>query len=250
MSTSENEASRFVSYAFVRLRKPPAFADSVSSSVQAQTQIRGLRLHQLFTKKVLIKGFVAVVIGRSGTFVTTKEFQAAVDLARENDCPLVVADIASLLKGARGAIWRCAQVLDRLDVTLFDARTMKAWHQMDPVTKGSLVVGAETLWLARSTSVKHGLRRCTPERKEVPARNRQLGSRALSMQADKRAEELRDFVQSCEDKLPPGQLITATALMRALNDAGKLSARGKRWTAPAARNLLTRLRATKPPTLP
>lgn len=233
--------ARFIGYIFGYVRKAPRRADDHNQTPALVAQLGRIKRLEAATKK-----FIPIVVewrtARTKTFVATDGFRSAVERAQTQKAVLVVGDVLGLLSATPAdSIDACVDRLDDLPVKLLDAASMRLWGAMADSEKRLIVSSAQRVSSSRSEAVKRGQKSSVRVRVAPTTANAQAASRALTQRTDRRAERHRAFVEQIEQKLPPGEQLTAAVLRNALNESGIPSARGGRWSYVTARDLLARL---------
>lgn len=181
------------------------------------------------------------LIGRRKAFVDAEMFLIAVDTALANEADLVVGDLQELLmRTPAKLIDHSIEKLDQLDVGLWDARSGDRWASITPERRAMVGDLARFASTTRSRSIARSQKMAKVKR-PASAANAERASRTNKQLADKRAENLREFVSTLVENVPMGATLTPTLLAQRLNEAGIPAARGGEWSLNAAKNLLKRL---------
>ena len=158
----------------------------------------------------------------------------------------MVADLSELLRRTPlPKIAHCLEVLDALDVAVWDAASGRRWQDRVPAERATLVLEAARANADRSNAIRRGIRASGEKSAEIPLMTRLRGAKANRSKALSEAKRLSDFVEAEKVKLTPGDTLSPAALARALDNAGIPSSRGGAWTFNTAKRLIERVEKLK-----
>lgn len=179
---------------------------------------------------------------RTAPFVSRERFRQAITVARSSGADLLLANIRELMEcTTRDRIIKCVDVLNSLDVEVWDASLRRTWQSMTEDERRSLITSAAQMSRSRSKAVRDGIRLSRVEKVAIQSANHKHGNRANRRNADERASRLRRFLVEEIAKLPMGEELSPSALAAALNANGVSSARGGRWSHNTAKDLMARI---------
>ena len=241
-----NEARPLVAYSFAYVGRQLHSPDEVNANATLMRQLAAQLIFGKASGRRILQKVPDWSTYRMTPFVSRENFRHAVELARRSGADLLLGNIRELMaRTPYDRISECADVLDALDIEVWDASLGCTWHSMSGDKRESIIVNAALERHSRSKAVKVGLQLSEAEKTTVRNSNYKHGNRANRRNANERAHKLRNFVLAEIAKLPTGEELSPSALARVLNDAGVASARGGRWSHNTAKDLLARIGALR-----
>ncbi|TIN79761.1 hypothetical protein [Mesorhizobium sp.] len=237
-----NEARPLIAYSFAYVRRQIHSLDELNTNGALKRQRAAQLIFEKGSGRRVLENFPDWSTYRTAPFVSRERFRQAITVARNAGADLLLADIRELMdRTTRDQIIKCVDVLNALDIEVWDASSSRTWQSMTQDERGSLIIDAARMNKSRSEPVKAGIRLSRTEKAALPNANYKLGNRANRRNANQRAHRLQDFVLKEMAKLPAGKKLSPSALATALNAAGVSSARGGRWTHNTAKDLIARI---------
>lgn len=183
----------------------------------------------------------AYALDRHAAFIDDPRFRQAVDSARASDADLFLT-LPSLIRISPKNRWE--EIVERIrkePVRILDCGSARYCHEMTQTQYALMLRGLKAQSNGRSIAIKAGLARSDKPRSAVPSRVREKGNAVRSRLADRNASRHRDFIMDLIAQKPEGEQVSPAEVARALNEAGRLSPRGKPWSYNSAKITLKRL---------
>lgn len=225
-----------VAFLFAYVRRMPKSIDELGQIKELRGQAAILVRYAKANGLGLPLKRPAITTYRPALFTRNVIFRRAVAEARAASTPLLVADLAHLLRTARSVNPAAImEDLDKLEVELIDCTSGKKWREFGAADRLS--------WLQEAASRKIGSAVVASKRKGrgPEIENALKGALANRTKADQQANQLRPVVKEVLATLGPDEPLTPARLMRHLNERGIRPARGATWSYNACKNLLGRL---------
>jgi len=239
-----NGARPFVAYCFAYVGRQLRSQDEVNANATLMRQLAAQLAFGRASGRRILEKVPDWSTYRLVYFVSREKFRHAVEVARSSGADLLLANIRELMaRTPYDRISECANVLNSLDIEVWDASLGRTWHSMSGDERKFLILGAAQERQSRSKAVKVRLQLSGAQKTAVPNSNYKHGNRANRLNAYERAHRLRNLVLAEIAKLPMGEELSPSALAKALNEAGVASARGGRWSHNTAKDLMARIRA-------
>ncbi|ESZ11930.1 hypothetical protein X737_29100 [Mesorhizobium sp. L48C026A00] len=236
------ELCPLVAYSFAYVRRQLRSKEEVNANGALMRQLAAQLDFERRSGRRILEKAADWSTCRTTPFASREKFRHAVEVARSAGADLLLADIRELMgRTRRDRIIKCVDVLNALDVEVWDASSRRTWQSMTQDERRSLITDAVRMNKSRSEPVKAGIRLSRTEKAALPNSNYKHGNRANRHNANQRAHRYQDFVLKEMAKLPAGKKLSPSVLATALNAAGVSSARGGRWTHNTAKDLIARI---------
>jgi hypothetical protein len=240
LEKSMNAAPLLVAYIFAYVKRLPSKAEiKENAAVGRQIAVQSQFCNQSGAR--LLTTIVDCSTYRGAMFASRDEFRRAAHIAREAGAGLLLADIRELMvRTRRNQLVKCVDILDALDIEIWDAYSRRTWRSLKADERNSLIIGAAHTGKSLSGAVKIGIQ-LSRTGGVAPDGNYKRGNRANRLYADQRARRHRELILNEMAKLQPGEKLSPSALAAMLNAAGIPSARGGRWSHKTAKDLIARI---------
>ena len=237
-----NEARPLIAYSFTYVRRQIRSLDELNANGALKRQLAAQLIFEKRSGRRILEKLADWSTYRRTPFFLRQKFHQAITIARNADADLVLGDIRELIEHTRqDQISRGFDVLNTLDIEVWDASLHRSWQSMTEDERRYLSDVASRMMASRSKAVKEGMFLSGAKKGAPPKANQRLGNLANRRNADQRARRHQDFVLKQTAKLPAGEKLSPSALAAALNAAGISTARGGQWTHNTAKDLIARI---------